>query len=223
MTNRATRRAAAAIALAALGGCAASPPRDTATVVRGPAAVRAGADTAPRPAGRAADVQFMHHMMHHHAQALVMTALVPEHTAREDLRRLARRIDLSQRDEMELMRAWLVARGASVPGSPAYGGTGGHAHHTGASSMSMDMTAMPGMLTAAQLGRLRGARGAEFDRLFLEGMIQHHEGAIEMVAALFRTPGAGQDAELFRFASDVDADQRAEIARMRQLLAAMRP
>jgi uncharacterized protein (DUF305 family) len=89
--------------------------------------------------------------------------------------------------------------------------------------MSMDMTAMPGMLTAAQLGRLRGARGAEFDRLFLEGMIQHHEGAIEMVAALFRTPGAGQDAELFRFASDVDADQRAEIARMRQLLAAMRP
>lgn len=220
-----TLAAAAALALAESAGCAtvpaAAPAPAPAARAHDPAAHAVRADTTP-PVGRAADIRFMQHMMHHHDQALVMTALVPQRTTRDDLRRMAQRIDISQRDEMELMRAWLAARGAAVPASSAAHGHDRHAQHAGAATADMSAS-MPGMLTPAQLDRLRAARGVEFERLFLEGMIQHHEGALEMVATLFRTPGAGQDPELFRFASDVDADQRAEIARMRQLLAAMRP
>jgi uncharacterized protein (DUF305 family) len=149
-------------------------------------------------------------MLAHHAQALVMTGLVPERTRREDLRLLAERIAVSQRDEIALMQRLLRQRGAEAPSvDPA------HAHH-GGGGMAAHAN-MPGMLSAQELERLRGATGAGFERLFLEYMIRHHEGALTMVAEYFATPGAARDAEVFSFASDIDADQRAEIRRMRTL------
>ena len=138
-----------------------------------------------------------------------MTDLVADRAASEAVRLIAERIRVSQGDEIRRMVSWLSARGEPVPDT---GMT--HAHHAGA-----DQGSMPGMLTPAQVDSLRAARGAEFDRLFLEYMIMHHEGALVMVADLFGTEGAGQELDIFRFASDVDADQRAEIRRMRALLA----
>jgi uncharacterized protein (DUF305 family) len=151
-----------------------------------------------------ADVRFMQDMIVHHAQATEMTALVAARAARDDIRLLARRIERSQEDELARMRSWLRARGAAVPDE--------HAHH------AQTHAAMPGMASADELARLRAASGAAFDRLFLELMIRHHEGALVMVAQLFATPGAGHEAELFQFASHVDADQRMEIERMRRML-----
>jgi uncharacterized protein (DUF305 family) len=152
----------------------------------------------------AADVAFMQGMIGHHAQALEMTALLATRTASEDMRKLAKRIDVSQADEIKMMQEWLKARGQSVPGE--------HAHHAPGAPL------MPGMLTAAEMDRLAKAKGPEFDRLFLEFMIKHHEGALTMVDDLFTKPGAGQESEIFAFASDVDADQRMEIERMGAML-----
>lgn len=161
--------------------------------------------TAPQAAAVPdAGVRFMHDMIVHHAQALELTALVPSRTTRAELHRLAERIEASQTDEMALMRRWLEARAAPVPAA--------HAHHEHASPM-------PGMLSAAEIAALARARGGAFERHFLEAMIRHHEGALTMVAGLFETGAANADVELFQFASGVDADQRAEIARMRRLLA----
>jgi uncharacterized protein (DUF305 family) len=158
-----------------------------------------------------ADVHFMTGMIHHHAQAVLMAKWAPTHGARPELQRLAERILVGQSDEIVLMRGWLLDRGAPVP-EPT----------PGPMRMQVDgmdhMMLMPGMLTDAQLAGLDSARGAAFDRLFLTLMIQHHAGAIEMVRTLFASPGAGQDPLVFRFASDVVADQTAEIARMRSLL-----
>jgi uncharacterized protein (DUF305 family) len=147
-----------------------------------------------------ADVHFMQGMIGHHEQAIEMTRLLMSRTTREDMKLLGRRIELSQADEIEMMRRWLSARGHSVPS--------GHVHEL-----------MPGMLTPVEMERLARASGAEFDRLFLEGMIKHHDGALVMVKELFDKPGAGQDVEIFAFASDVDVDQRIEIARMGAILA----
>ena len=152
----------------------------------------------------AADVNFMQGMIGHHAQALEMTALLPSRTVRPDMRLLARRIELSQADEITWMKRWLEVRGNAVPDS--------HAHHVPGAVL------MPGMLTQEELTRLAEAAGADFDRLFLESMIKHHEGALTMVRDLFMTEGAGQETEIFAFASDVDADQRIEIDRMTALL-----
>ncbi|HEU4695009.1 MAG TPA: DUF305 domain-containing protein [Vicinamibacterales bacterium] len=152
----------------------------------------------------ASDVRFMQGMIGHHAQALEMTALLPSRTDRDDMRLLARRIELSQADEIAMMQRWLRARGQSVPDA--------HAHHDHAAAL------MPGMLTAEDMRRLGAATGKEFDRLFLEFMIKHHDGALIMVNDLFATAGAGQEPEIFAFASDVDADQRIEIDRMSALL-----
>jgi uncharacterized protein (DUF305 family) len=160
-----------------------------------------------RPRHTAADTRFMQHMIGHHAQALEMTKLVPSRTSREDMRLLAERIDVSQRDEIALMRQWLQQRREEVPSPDAH-------HHAAMGHGQL----MPGMLTAAELDRLAKATGREFDRLFLEYMIRHHEGALTMVKDLFGTPGAAQETETYRFATDVEADQRAEIARMRALL-----
>lgn len=146
-----------------------------------------------------ADVRFLQGMIAHHAQALAMTDLVPDRTDSESLQRLARRIEISQKDEIAMMERWLDARGEPVPE--------GHQHGP----------LMPGMLTEEELARLAGATGGEFDRVFLEYMIRHHEGALVMVADLFSS-GGGQETEIFRVASNVDADQRAEIARMRAML-----
>jgi uncharacterized protein (DUF305 family) len=153
-----------------------------------------------------ADARFMQGMIHHHAQALDMTALLPSRTTREDMKLLALRIQLSQADEIKMMQRWLAVRGQEVPGE--------HAHHMPGAPL------MPGMLSAEEMGRLGEARGAEFDRLFLEFMVKHHEGALVMVEELFSSAGAGQDSEIFAFASDVVDDQRAEIDRMGAMLVA---
>jgi uncharacterized protein (DUF305 family) len=151
-----------------------------------------------------ADIKFMQGMIGHHAQALEMVALIPSRTRRDTLRLLGERIDISQKDEIQMMQQWLSTRGQQVPGLTAM-----HAHGA---------TLMPGMLTEEEMARLGRAKDAEFDRLFLEGMIKHHEGALSMVKQLFATPGAGQDVSIFSFASDVDADQRMEIERMGAML-----
>jgi len=151
-----------------------------------------------------ADIKFMQGMIGHHAQAVEMVALVPSRTSSEDVKRLALRIDVSQKDEMNMMREWLQARGQQLPDP--------RAHHM------MGATLMPGMLTAEEMEQLAAATGAAFDRLFLAGMIKHHGGAIEMVHDLFATDGAGQTPEIFSYASDVDADQRMEIDRMGSML-----
>jgi uncharacterized protein (DUF305 family) len=154
------------------------------------------------------DVTFMQGMIHHHAQAVDMTQLLATRTQSDDMKKLALRIEVSQNDEMKMMRRWLAARGQEVPGE--------HAHHMPGAPM------MPGMLSAQEMERLAAAKGTEFDRLFLEGMIKHHAGALTMVQELFATPGAGQDSEIYAFASDVDADQRMEINRMAAMLAALK-
>jgi uncharacterized protein (DUF305 family) len=162
------------------------------------------------PPVSAADVDFMQGMMMHHQQAVEMTALIPARTANKDIRLLGDKISLSQTDEMKFMKRWLLARGEpdsmAMPGMPEMDRSGN------------PMKAMPGMLTPAQMAALRQAKGAEFDRLFLAGMMQHHNGALVMVKRLFDTPGAGQDADLFDFATDVDNTQRAEIRIMQGLL-----
>jgi len=165
-----------------------------------------------------ADAAFMRDMIVHHAQAVEMTALVEERTTSADIRLLAERIEASQEDEMRMMRRWLTDRGEAVPDEHAH-----HAGHAGHAGHGADPHAgMPGMLSAAEMQQLRDARGAEFDRLFLEGMVKHHEGALVMVAELFATDGAGQETEIFQFASHVDSDQRMEIMRMQRMLAQRR-
>lgn len=162
----------------------------------------------------AADVRFMQGMIGHHAQALVMVALIPNRTTRADLRALGERIRVSQTDEIKLMQQWLRERNQSVPDPDTQ-----HQHQMmNMPGMSMSDALMPGMLTAEQLAELGKAQGADFDKLFLKDMIQHHEGALAMVATLLGTTGSGQEPEVFRFAAEVDADQRAEIARMSALL-----
>ena len=146
----------------------------------------------------------------HHAQAVEMTALIASHTGNKDLRMLGARISSSQSDEIKFMKRWLATRGESL--SVAMAGM----PNMDASDGSMAL--MPGMLSPGQMEALRNARGAEFDRLFLTGMIQHHDGALTMVKDLFDTAGAGQDAELFNFATDADNTQRAEIKIMQSML-----
>jgi uncharacterized protein (DUF305 family) len=163
-----------------------------------------------------ADVRFMQDMIIHHAQAVEMTALVAARTERADVRRLAARIQVSQEDELELMGRWLEGRGQSVP--DAHGHHAGHGAHGGHGHDDARHRLMPGMVGAEDMARLRAARGSEFDRLFLEFMIRHHEGALVMVEELMATDGAGQESEIFQFASHVDSDQRIEIARMRMML-----
>ena len=138
-----------------------------------------------------------------------MTALIPSHTGNKDLQSLGARISSSQTDEIKFMQRWLALRGESLtmpmPDMPGM-------------DMSHSMPLMPGMLSAQQMDALRNAKGAEFDRLFLTGMIQHHNGALIMVKDLFDTAGAGQDADLFNFATDADNTQRAEIKIMQTML-----
>lgn len=162
------------------------------------------ADHASAPPVVDEGVRFMRDMIAHHAQALELTALVRSRTARTEMHRLAERIDASQTDEMALMRRWLEARGA--------GAVPEHALHR-------HTEPMPGMLSAAEIAAVARVQGSTFERLFLEAMVRHHEGALIMVADLFESGAANRDVELFQFASGVDADQRAEIARMRRLLA----
>lgn len=178
------------------------------------------------PPRSAADVRFMQGMIMHHAQAVEMTALIASHTVDENLRSLGARISHSQSDEMKFMKRWLEARGEPLSPSMTNEMQGtdmsGHAAHLGQSGHPMGSAGhsmlMPGMLTEKQMEALKKAKGHDFDRLFLTGMIQHHNGALMMVKDLFDAAGAGQDAELFNFATDVDSGQRAEIRVMQRLL-----
>ncbi|MCC7124819.1 MAG: DUF305 domain-containing protein [Acidobacteria bacterium] len=151
-----------------------------------------------------ADVKFMQGMIGHHQQALEMAALLPERTSRDDMKLLAKRIEVSQLDEIQMMQEWLKARGQALPDP--------HAHH------QHGATLMPGMLTQDEMMKLSLTTGVEFDKQFLLGMIKHHGGALVMVRELFGTAGAGQDGDIFAFASDVEADQQMEIDRMGALL-----
>ena len=163
----------------------------------------------------AKDVEFMQGMIHHHAQAVEMTALINERTTNKNIRSLGARISHSQADEMKYMERWLRLRGEPIAlPMPAMD----HSQHTPGMDMSKHQHQMPGMLTPEQMDALKKAKGAEFDRLFLKGMIQHHKGALVMVEDLFNTAGAGQDSELFNFATEVDNGQRAEIRVMETML-----
>jgi uncharacterized protein (DUF305 family) len=157
----------------------------------------------------------MQGMIMHHAQAVEMTALIELHTENKDLRSLGARISRSQSDEIKFMKRWLASRGQPIS-QAMHDMRHMNMHHKNMSHESMAL--MPGMLTSEQMEALRKAKGEEFDRLFLTGMIQHHGGALTMVKDLFDAAGAGQDAELFNFTTDVDSGQRAEIRIMQSML-----
>ena len=224
------RASTVALTTVLLGGCRASAPAvasapapasvtgETAETSALTALFRARRDSA-RLRVTAADVRFMTDMNGHHAQAVAMSNLAPVNDAGPSVQTLAARIINAQRDEIALMQRWLRDRSQPVPEVHIDGhrlmihGAGDHAHHTH----------MPGMLSDAQMESLAAARGPQFDRLFLTYMIAHHKGAVTMVDTLFATDGAGQNADVFKFASDVQVDQRTEVARMERMLAAMSP
>jgi uncharacterized protein (DUF305 family) len=181
-----------------------------------------GAPTpAPAPPGAAtsqinqADVNFMSGMIPHHAQAVLIAGWAPSHGASPEVQRLCERIVVGQRDEIGLMQTWLKTRALEVPPANAT-----HAKMV-MNGMTHEML-MPGMLTDEELKQLDASRGGDFDRLFLGAMIRHHQGAIMMVDDLEASPGARQDETVFRFSSDVYADQTTEIDRMQKMLAALK-
>ena len=202
---------AMAVASCKSAGPAASTPQTTPAPILQPGAPGQASRTIPvaqatdlsQVGATAADIKFMQGMIGHHAQAVEMVALIPSHSQNADVKKLGMRIDVSQQDEITMMRSWLTARGAALPDE--------HAHH-------MPGGMMPGMLTPEEMTALAAAKGGEFDRLFLEGMIKHHQGAITMVEELFNSPRAGQESGINAFAADVDADQRMEIGRMSVML-----
>lgn len=215
-----------ALALVCVGGIAPALV-DAQQTNKGPAVVQPGAPGEPTKALPAdthatlppisrADVEFMQGMIMHHSQAVEMTALIPSHTQNKQVRAIGAKISSSQADEIRMMQRWLAARGQAtsmeMPGAPGMPDMPGMDMH------GNSMALMPGMLTPEQMDALRKARGEEFDRLFLSGMIQHHGGALVMVKDLFHSPGTGQDAEIFNFATDVDNTQRAEIRIMQKML-----
>lgn len=198
----------AAAGLISLAAC--TPSGQAPRVAPSPTAVTVPADT-NRAGYTAADVEFMQGMIGHHAQALEMTGLVAGRAASPGVRLLAERIQVSQKDEITRMQNWLRVRGEQVPCVEP-----GHQHDDMAAHLMM-----PGMATPAQMAQLAAASGNAFDRLFLELMIRHHQGALRMVADLFAAPRPAQEPEFFQMANDVDADQRAEVARMEALLATL--
>ena len=199
------RFAAAACAAGVLlsAGCASAPP------------VSAGLHATPPGLGRLpytdADIEFMSGMIPHHAQAVLMAGWAPTHGARKDVAILCERILVGQRDEIAMMQTWLSDRGQTVPDATST------RHRMKMNGMEHDML-MPGMMSDEEMAALDRARGPEFDRLFLLGMIKHHQGAIDMVDVLFKAFGAAQDETIYKFASDVYADQSIEIDRMHQML-----
>jgi uncharacterized protein (DUF305 family) len=180
-----------------------------------------------RTAYTAADVRFLQAMIPHHRQAIEMATLAKDRTNRKELLDAAGRIDASQKDEIEFMRDWLAERNEPVEPAPAmaHGATDHAAHgadhaggaHTAASPHAL----MKGMATPEQMAGLAAARGTEFDRLFLELMIKHHEGTVKMVEELLEQPGSAYEPALFEFTRDVTNDQNAEIERMNALLATL--
>ena len=200
------------------------------------AVARARADSLRYPYTQA-DIDFMTGMIHHHAQAILISRWAPSHGASPAVQRLTARIINAQTDEIALMQTWLRDRNQPFPtvdtagtvtmpvavAAPAGGHDAHAAHnaHAGHGAPAHDHTSMPGMLSDAQLAELNGSRGEEFDRLFLTYMIAHHRGAVTMVRELFTHPGAGQDETIFKFAADVEVDQSTEIKRMLTMILEM--
>lgn len=170
------------------------------------------------------DVRFMQHMIVHHAQAVEMVALLEVQGSSPVIQALGRRIAMGQASEIALMQEWLRSRGQPLEAAGMGGGMGGHDAHAGhaghmqSMAASDDQPVMPGMLSPRQMRELAAAKGPEFDRLFLQGMIQHHQGALDMVEALLSQPDSANDPSLSDFTTSVVADQSAEILRMQSLL-----
>ena len=213
MKSPSPRLLAAPLIIAILSACASA---RTPAVSSQPSAPAQPAAAPREPTASQADIHFMTGMIPHHAQAVIMAQWAPTHGAREDVRILAERIVVAQRDEIQLVRSWLRDVGAPVPPSDAK-----HVTMT-MNGMTHDMV-MPGMLTEEEMAKLDRARGSDFDRLFLTYMIRHHEGAITMVDQLFASYAGGLDETVFRFASDVYADQTTEIDRMQKMLETVPP
>ena len=196
-------------------GCATASSSGPQAASSGPQAPSSGLHATPPGLGRLpysdADVDFMSGMIPHHAQAVIMAGWAPSHGARKDVAILCERIVVGQRDEIALMQTWLRDRGQPVPDATST------RHKMTMNGMEHEML-MPGMLTDEEMAALDRARGPEFDRLFLQGMIRHHQGAIDMVDVLFKAYGAAQDETVFKFANDVQADQSIEIDRMTKML-----
>jgi uncharacterized protein (DUF305 family) len=213
------RAAAALLVVGATAACSSATRAPAAPGVRTEPS-RPAASSTPADGGRqpysAADVQFMSGMIPHHAQAVLIAGWAASHGARSDVRILCERIVVGQRDEIALMQNWLRDRAQPVPEATA-------------THMRMSMNGvehdmlMPGMLSEEQLAQLDHARGPEFDRLFLTFMIKHHEGALTMVEELLRSYGAAQDDVIFKFSSDIVADQSTEIDRMQKMLESSSP
>ena len=211
-----------AVALAAtLSACGSAPPQQAAPILQpGAPGQPSKAVTAAHAADEShvgytdADVTFMQGMIHHHAQALDMVDLLNRNTGSDQMHQLGKRISLSQTDEIKMMQTWLRARGKDVPDPRAH-------EMMDMPGMSMDKVMMPGMLSPDEMKHLADLNGPAFDKTFLEGMIKHHRGALTMVKDLLATPGAAQDADIFNFAANVEADQSAEIERMTDMLNAM--
>lgn len=214
--TRAASVVTASLLVAGLAGCTSDEevPEGGAPVVQLGAPGESGATLSPEevediegPTYTDADVAFVQGMIPHHRQALDLTALVADRAADPDLAVMAERIEVSQVDEIALMERWLTSRGEDVAGEHAGHSDGQHG--------------MPGMLTPKELTRLEQARGARFDRLFLQFMIRHHEGAVVMVESLLTQGDGGQESEVFQLASDVGIDQQVEIAAMKRQLSEM--
>ena len=178
-------------------GCA-TPPAGTAGAAPAPAAP-------PMQPYTDADVEFISGMIPHHTQAILISGWAPSHGANSQIRTLTERIVVGQSDDLVLMKQWLADRGKPVPDPSAHD----HAMH------------MPGMLSAEQMAQLDAARGTEFDRLFLTFMIQHHQGALQMVNKLFGSSGAANDDFVYKMGSDIHAEQETEIERMKLMLASL--
>jgi uncharacterized protein (DUF305 family) len=194
-------RSATLAALLCTAACASAAQQQPSSLESAAAAANHELPASAGPGFTVPDVRFMQGMIPHHAQAIEMAGMAPTHGAGPQVLRLAQKIDISQRDEIKFMERWLAERQQAVP-----------------DDMHMHMMVMPGMLNEAQLAELDLARGPEFDRLFLTFMIQHHQGALTMVHELLASPGAAQDSDIFRFISDVEADQSAEIDVMGAML-----
>jgi uncharacterized protein (DUF305 family) len=203
------------LGLVCAAGCVTTSPKATPAASAHPTRPAAAAAPAPAqpaaPGANEADVEFMAGMIPHHAQAVIMAGWAPTHGARPDVAILCERIVVGQRDEIATMQQWLREHGQEVPDATST------RHKMKMNGMTHDML-MPGMMTDEQMAALDKARGPEFDRLFLEGMIRHHQGAIDMVDVLFKSYGAAQDELVFKFATDVHADQSIEIDRMHEML-----
>jgi uncharacterized protein (DUF305 family) len=209
-------RSAVLVLVAALAGCGPTPapatpaPRSAPSGAAPAATATATAAATGRPV-TAADIHFMTGMIGHHAQAVKIAGWAASHSASSSIQTLAARIIVSQNDEIRFMQNWLRDHGQPVPTVDT---ASAHMAMPGMDHGEM----MPGMLTPEQLAQLDAARGKEFDRLFLTFMMQHHRGAITMVNQLIESPGAAQDDVVFKFISDVNADQTTEIDRMGTML-----